>query len=92
MEITRQKPVHLRKFILLTLCLLPLIASDALHEENEMLKERVQDLQIEIQKLKNSEKLNASIYLIQTLQEKMIESDKHLRMTLDRLTEEHMRS
>ena len=57
-----------------------------------MLKERVQDLQIEIQKLKNSEKLNASIYLIQTLQEKMIESDKHLRMTLDRLTEEHMRS
>ena len=56
-----------------------------------MLKEKVQELQIEVSRLRNSDKANASINLIEALQHKVAESDKHLRMTLDRLTDEHMK-
>ena len=56
-----------------------------------MLKERVLEMQVEIQKLKHAEEASSSIKLIMTLQDKVAESDKHLRMTLDRLTDQHQK-
>lgn len=56
-----------------------------------MLKEKVQELQIEISRLSQKEKFNQSVQIIENLREKMTQTDKHLRMTLDRLTEEHMK-
>ena len=57
-----------------------------------MLKERIQELQVDNARLRQGEKANANLQLIQSLQVKIGQTDKHLRLTLDRLTEEHIKS
>ena len=63
----------------------------ALKDENQMLKERIQELQLDIQRVEGSERANQNALLVESLQQKLQEHDKHLRMTLERLTEEHMK-
>jgi len=63
-----------------------------LEEENQMLKEKIQEQRIEIMQIKNNKKVEDQTQLIQNLHTKLAESDKHLRMTLDRLSLEHQRT
>lgn len=65
--------------------------SDSLLDENQMLKEKVQELQIEVTRLRQSEKYSESVQMVEMLRDKVRETDRHLRLTLDRLTEEHMK-
>ena len=56
-----------------------------------MLKERVQELQLDVQQYSGSDNANKNALLIESLQQKLQDHDRHLRMTLDRLTDEHMK-
>ena len=56
-----------------------------------MLKEKIQEQRIEMIQVKHEQKGQDQSEMIQNLHYKLAESDKHLKMTLDRLHQEHQR-